>query len=216
MDTDRIKKRYYRRSLPHIFPPHGTIFFTYCLDGALPDKIVERLRLERENQIAALRKQHLDPHMIRKRLSSISELYFGKYDALIDQCGSGPIYLQIPEIATIVSDSMHFLDRSGKYELICYCIMSNHVHKIVTEIHDHLPHVLQSHKGYTGKLANQVLSRNGRFWQRESFDHVILDEIAMIEKVRYVLNNPVKAGLVDEFQDWPFHYINPSYLWMLE
>lgn len=58
--------------------------------------------------------------------------------------------------------------------------------------------IMESLKGFTARKCNKVLDRSGTFWQRESYDHVIRDRAEFHRVVNYVLQNPVKAGLVKE------------------
>ena len=47
--------------------------------------------------------------------------------------------------------------------------------------------------------------RTGEYlWQPSYFDHVLRDEEETLRAVRYVLENPVRKGLVTEFADYPF------------
>jgi len=62
--------------------------------------------------------------------------------------------------------------------------------------------IMQSLKGYTARKANILLNRTGNFWQDESYDHEARDEEELDRIVKYVLNNPVKAGLVENWRDW--------------
>ena len=105
----------------------------------------------------------------------LQSAYFGKYDHLLEEHKSGPRFLAEKQIARLVSDSIFHL-AEDKYELICFCIMPNHLHKIVREKGGFLGHLMQSHKGFTGKKANGILERSGPFWQRENFDMVIRNE----------------------------------------
>jgi len=74
--------------------------------------------------------------------------------------------------------------------------MPNHVHVVVRIFPQHqLADVLHSWKSYTARMANRVLLRNGSFWQREYYDHLLRDELEFERAVRYVLENPVKARL---------------------
>ncbi len=65
-------------------------------------------------------------------------------------------------------------------------------------------------KGESGALCNQVLGHRGAFWQHESYDHVVRDEYEFERILACMVNNPVKAGLVTDGQDWPYTYINPD------
>ena len=111
----------------------------------------------------------------------------------------------------------------GKYlELMAYCIMPNHVHLLIESlIAGHLKHrgktavyqvadMLRLLKGSTARDCNLKLARNGRFWNHESYDHFVRNEQELERTVKYILNNPVKAGLVEEWKDWQFTYINPE------
>ena len=89
--------------------------------------------------------------------------------------------------------------------------MPNHVHLVVA-LPDNAPPLaktLQLLKGYSSFQINKLLGLSGAFWQAESYDHVVRPgELNRI--INYVLENPVKAGLVDEWQKWPYSYLAPS------
>ncbi len=65
---------------------------------------------------------------------------------------------------------------------------------------------MKSLKGYSAWEANGAIGRRGAFWQRESYDHVVRDNAEFDRIVKYVLNNPVKAGLIKEWQEWKWSY----------
>ena len=70
--------------------------------------------------------------------------------------------------------------------------------------------IMHSLKGYTARKCNVVLCRTGGFWQHESFDHIIRDEPEFARVINYVLNNPVKEGMVNRWPDWKWNYCRPS------
>lgn len=111
----------------------------------------------------------------------------------------------------MVAEALLFRDKKV-YELDCFTIMSNHVHAVFAPLKDEsgtcygLSRIMQSLKRRTASLANDLLGRQGSFWQGESYDHVVRDEDEWQRIVWYVLNNPVKAGLVQEWQAWPWTY----------
>lgn len=63
-------------------------------------------------------------------------------------------------------------------------------------------------KGRTARRCNQALGRDGKFWHHESYDYVIRDQGEYERIVWYVMNNPVKAGLVENWEDWKFTYVS--------
>ncbi len=66
--------------------------------------------------------------------------------------------------------------------------------------------ILANLKWYTALKCNHLLCRSGSFWQHESYDHVIRTDEELERTIWYVLGNPVKAGLVDSWEDWPWTY----------
>jgi hypothetical protein len=76
--------------------------------------------------------------------------------------------------------------------------MPNHVHIVFRAFPEHsLAEVMHSWKSFTAKECNKLLGRTGEFWQRESFDRIVRDELEFEKRVRYTLDNPVAAGLAN-------------------
>ena len=61
-------------------------------------------------------------------------------------------------------------------------------------------------KRYTARQANIILNREGNFWQHESYDHIVRNETELSNIIRYILMNPVKAGLVSDWREWQWNY----------
>ena len=193
---------YYQRNLPHWLPPGETIFVTFRLAGTLPRAVVENLQaewamLDKRRDLAD------DKYTAQKR-------YFGRYDALLDGATTGPTWLQVSAVAQVVETAVRRYHEQAAYHLQCFCLMPNHVHLLVTtpELGPPLARTLQHLKGYTAQKANAVLGRSGKFWHRESYDHIVRNATELARITSYVLENPVKAGLVAEWQQWPYTYWN--------
>jgi len=77
--------------------------------------------------------------------------------------------------------------------------MPNHVHVAVRALRP-LDRITHSWKSYTAGQANKLLGRGGAFWQRESFDSLLHDQNDLDRVIRYIVENPVRAGL----KDWPW------------
>lgn len=203
----------YRRNLPHIQPKDGVFFITFRLDGSLPKKVIYELQDERDDNILQIKSKAKSKADLISALLENQDLYFNKFDTLLDDASTGPTYLSQKNIAIIVKDAIHYLDNKD-YILICYCIMSNHAHMIVYKTKRVLYKILQSLKRFTGREANKLLDRQGAFWQKESYDNLIRSRNELSNKIRYVLNNPVKAGLVNSWEDWEFSYCRKEFLEM--
>jgi putative transposase len=91
------------------------------------------------------------------------------------------------------------------YRLIAWCIMPNHVHVLIETWPGYpLDKVLHSWKSFTALQANRLLDRTGEFWAREYYDRFIRDERHFAQTVAYIEQNPMKAGLVESAETWPF------------
>lgn len=83
-----------------------------------------------------------------------------------------------------------------------WMLMPNHVHLIlVPRAEDSLRAALsQVHRAYAGYIHARE-KRTGHFWQGR-FGCVAMDEAHLLAAIRYVHNNPVRAGLVPRSRDW--------------
>ncbi|HEX6982417.1 MAG TPA: transposase, partial [Balneolaceae bacterium] len=103
------------------------------------------------------------------------------------------------------------------YDLYAFTIMPNHVHLVFRHLNISksseygVTSIMQSIKSYTALECNKVLGRKGVFWQSESYDRVIRDQNELEKTIRYTLNNPVKAGLIDHWQEWSYNYCKPEF-----
>ena len=138
--------------------------------------------------------------------------HFARWDTALHAADFGPTWLRQVEVAAAVAAELHQLSET-KHQLWCFCLMPNHVHVVVGLPEDGqvFYKAMQQLKGRTAYRCNQLLSRTGSFWQPESYHHVIRNGQEMQNVVSYVLENPVKAGLVDDWQQWPHTYLNPEY-----
>jgi REP element-mobilizing transposase RayT len=135
-------------------------------------------------------------------------------ESWLEKAKVGPTWLHDSRIAKVVAEAMHYRD-SKKYRLDAYSIMPNHVHVVFAPLMTHSePHalsaIMHSLKRNTAKRANRILERAGAFWEHESFDHYIRNQREFNRIVKYVLQNPVKAGLVKTWNEWPWNYVRES------
>jgi hypothetical protein len=69
--------------------------------------------------------------------------------------------------------------------------------------------IMRSIKGASAREINQRLHRQGSVWQEESFDHVLRSFENLDAKIDYLLQNPVRAGLVQEWQMYRWVWRRP-------
>jgi len=65
---------------------------------------------------------------------------------------------------------------------------------------------MHSLKGYSSKKIKSLLKYQGRIWQEQYHDHAIRKDEVLADVITYCLNNPVRAGLVRDFHEYPYWY----------
>ena len=204
-------KSFYRRNLPHIQPVDTALFLTFRLAGSLPEEVLARMSEERRLMERTLKDSTVESE---SRFRQLARRHFATLESWLDKAASGPIWLGDQRVAAIVAEALQYRD-SRSYRLDAYSIMPNHVHSVFAPLpQDNVPaslsSIMHSLKRNTARRANQILNRSGTFWAHESFDHYIRNRAEMNRIVKYGLENPVKAGLVGSWQEWPWNYVRDS------
>ena len=109
-------------------------------------------------------------------------------------------------IAAILADELERArDRHG-WAVGRYVIMPDHVHFFCSAEFDAkpLPGFMQSWKQWTSKRIACDSKIAGGIWQAEFFDHVLRSSESYSQKWDYVRENPVRAGFVNDADDWPW------------
>lgn len=87
--------------------------------------------------------------------------------------------------------------------LECAVVMPDHVHFISTPYeHATIGRVIGRIKGASAYQINRNRNRSGRMWQKESFDRIVRSDEDVRAKALYILDNPVRKGLVKSCEEW--------------
>jgi REP element-mobilizing transposase RayT len=182
-----------RAYLPHRDEPGLTQFVTFHLVDCFP----KSLRSEWE-YLAEIDDHREQRHEVEKYLDK----------------GRGECYLRRPEVAQLVEDNFrnfsHFSSRnqsndsntSARYDLKAWVVMPNHVHVLFKAGSVSMSKTVAAWKTNTARLANKLLGREGQFWEADYFDVYMRDEAHERRTIRYIENNPTKAGLVLDPKHW--------------
>lgn len=170
-----------RGYLPHLDGEEFAQFITFRLADSMPREVLDRWRNE----------------------ATADSLFRRRVETYLDS-GYGHCWLRDERIAQMVQDALLF-HAGKKYDLLSWVIMPNHGHVALrTYKNVHLPDVLHSIKSFTAQQANRILGCKGQFWQHESFDRYIRNHRHYVAVVRYIEQNPVKAGLCRRAEEWRF------------
>jgi REP element-mobilizing transposase RayT len=187
--------------LPHWEQPGTVCYITFRTWDSLPRSVVAELLARRDEW---LRAHDIDPtepdwEVTLERLSHELRTEFQRvraerWEGALDRC-SGTCPLRAPALARVVADSLEHFD-GERYTLFDYVVMPNHVHLLAAfESFGAMRDQCTSWKHFTGTRLNRALGRTGRFWESESFDHLVRSD-KQFERLRdYIADNPAAARL---------------------
>ena len=90
-------------------------------------------------------------------------------------------------------------------ETLAYVIMPDHFHWLIQLTEDaSLNRIMRTVKSISSRHINRRLNRSGRLWQAGYHDHALRKTEDMVATARYVVANPLRAGLVQHIGDYPF------------
>ena len=199
-------RTYYHGILPHWRQADCTYFVTYRLADALPQSVLREFHYERDQwllhrgiDLTRTETEQVNWKNTIGRLSKVEQRLYERMMAMtlnryLD-AGYGSCVLRRPQHASIVAKSLeHF---HGERILTGdYVVMPNHVHVLMRPLAKFkLEDVLQSIKSFTANEINRRIGKQGRFWMRESYDHIVRDQEQLEAFQRYIHANPAKANL---------------------
>ena len=175
-----------RGYLPHFEGGEIAQTINLRLADSLPRRVLERWNLELTHD------RIKNAAVVRERI-----------ERYLDQ-GYGACALGNKRVAEMVQESLLHFD-GERYWLSAWVVMPNHVHLLLTpNLLWPLSRIMKLFKSYTSHEANRILDRRGQFWMEGYFDRYVRNHEHFTKAIRYIENNPVKAGLCDQASDWMF------------
>ncbi len=111
-----------------------------------------------------------------------------------------------------VFDTIMFHNKK-KYKLYAGVIMADHVHLLLQPLEKikdafySTREIMHSIKSYSANRINMQLQRKGPVWLDENFDRIVRDEKELLEKMSYIVNNPIRVNLADNPEDYKWMYV---------
>jgi REP element-mobilizing transposase RayT len=107
-------------------------------------------------------------------------------------------------LARVVISEMRRLHEAEVLHSLAWVVMPDHVHwlfqlgDLVT-----LSTAMKAFKARSAQRLNEKLVRSGPIWQKAYYDHALRGDEDMQGIARYIVGNPLRAGLVDRIGDYP-------------
>ena len=146
------------------------------------------------------------------RLSGFDYHYPGPYHVTIGTYERQP-FLACPELVAALREELASLASLAGVQVYAYCFMPDHLHLLlVLSGKMDLVEFVRRFKGRSTRIFWQHGGK-GKLWQRGFYDHILRKEEGLREVARYILENPVRAGLT---QDFRAYYGAGSFVFRLE
>ena len=109
-------------------------------------------------------------------------------------------------LARYVIDSLRYAVNARQVESLCYVVMPDHLHWLFSlQDYRSLQQVVSNIKRRSAYRINQYNKQTGSaVWQPGFHDYALRDEDEIKDVARYVVANPLRAGLVEKIGDYPF------------
>jgi putative transposase len=131
--------------------------------------------------------------------------YVGLHRYSLTFCTDGRrrVFTDAPTVELVVQQLLRAASEQ-KFSVIAYCFMPDHLHLLIEGTSDNSDgkRFIKAFKQYSGYYYSQ--KRHEALWQRNGFEHVLRDDEVTAEVVKYILRNPVRAGLAATIEDYPF------------
>ena len=124
----------------------------------------------------------------------------GDFHFLTFSCYQRRAYLSTITAMELFENALELVRRRHFFAVAGYVVMPEHVHLLVGEPQ----RALLSKAIQALKLSVSLRSRERPFWQAHYYDFNVSTHKKFLEKLRYIHRNPVKRGLVEKPEDWPW------------
>jgi putative transposase len=107
------------------------------------------------------------------------------------------------QIGRLLVAEMRAAEACGLVQTLAWVVMPDHLHWLVTLQSGELPALMQGIKGRSAITINRALGIRGQLWQKGFHDHALRQDEDLQAAARYIVANPLRAGLVKQIGDYP-------------
>ncbi len=115
----------------------------------------------------------------------------------------GPLFSRW-EAGCACARTLHAAPAESAVTNIAWVVMPDHVHWLFSLDDGALDRVIQRFKSRAARTVNTAFGTRGAIWQAGYHDHAVRREEDIRDLARYVVANPVRAGLVGRVGEYPF------------
>jgi putative transposase len=137
------------------------------------------------------------------RLKGFTYIGFHRYFLTFCALNRAVLFTSAPPVDLMLAQISR-TSRECSFAVLTYCFMPDHMHLLVegrshaSDGRDYINR-LKQYSSFYFKQAYGV-----KPWQRYAYDHVLRDDEKTLVVARYILENPLRAGLVQRIEDYPY------------
>jgi REP-associated tyrosine transposase len=131
--------------------------------------------------------------------------YLGLYRYFLTFCVNGRREVFIDDaVVSIVRQQILRAASENRFAILAYCFMPDHLHLLVEGESDDADcrRFIKSSKQYSGFYYSNAYRQ--RLWQRYGYERVLRNDEATLDVARYILDNPLRAGIVRDVREYRF------------
>ncbi|MGF6554940.1 putative transposase [Pseudomonas sp. S30_BP2TU TE3576] len=113
-----------------------------------------------------------------------------------------PVFRDYP-LGRLVVHQFRQAQSEGFVESLAWVVMPDHFHWLIQLQRGSLAQLMCQTKSLSTRAINSATGRTGSLWQQSFHDHALRKEEDLVKLARYVVANPLRAGLVQKLGDYP-------------
>jgi REP element-mobilizing transposase RayT len=106
-------------------------------------------------------------------------------------------------LGRLVVEQFRHAQNLGWANSLAWVVMPDHFHWLVELQQGSLSELMQKTKSLSTRAVNMAAGRKGSLWQQGYHDRALRREEDLVALARYVVTNPLRAGLVERYGDYP-------------
>ena len=106
-------------------------------------------------------------------------------------------------LARLLIAEMRYLHERQAAHSLAWVVMPDHLHWLVQLADMPLSQIVLQLKSRSAIAINKARNASGRVWQKGFHDHALRKEEELTTTARYIVANPLRAGLVKHIGDYP-------------
>lgn len=145
-------------------------------------------------------------HQSRLRLGRVS---LERQVYLVTACTNGraPLLGRLGAARAVIRE-LRQAEQAGLATTLAFVVMPDHLHWLMALGQASLASLIKRIRGRSAHAINRCWQRRGTVWQPGFHDHAVREEECLVTTTRYLLMNPVRAGLVSHAAHWPHWFVN--------